>query len=57
MRGSGLGARVSIHTDVSDEDFLAWMCASDVSVDLGTRIVERYPARSPARCNAVVRRW
>ena len=35
----GLGARVSIHTDVSDEDFLAWMCASDVSVDL------RYPHR------------
>ena len=33
-----LGARVSIHTDVSDEDF-AWMCASDVSVDL------RYPHR------------
>ena len=39
VRGSGLGARVSIHTDVSDEDFLAWMCASDVSVDL------RYPHR------------
>jgi glycosyltransferase involved in cell wall biosynthesis len=39
VQGSGLGARVSIHTDVSDEDFLAWMCASDVSVDL------RYPHR------------
>jgi glycosyltransferase involved in cell wall biosynthesis len=39
VRGSGLGARVSVHTDVSDEDFLAWMCAADVSVDL------RYPHR------------
>ena len=36
--GSGLGARVSVHTDVSDED-LAWMCAADVAVDL------RYPHR------------
>ncbi|MCI0635348.1 MAG: glycosyltransferase family 4 protein [Actinobacteria bacterium] len=34
VRASGLGGRVSIHTDVSDEDFLAWMCAADVSVDL-----------------------
>jgi hypothetical protein len=34
VRGSGLGARVSVHTDVSDEDFLAWMCAADVAVDL-----------------------
>ena len=39
VRGSGLGARVSVHTDVSDEDFLAWMCAADVAVDL------RYPHR------------
>ena len=39
VRGSGLGARVSMHTDVSDEDFLAWMCAADVAVDL------RYPHR------------
>jgi glycosyltransferase involved in cell wall biosynthesis len=30
---------VSLHTDVSDEDFLAWMCAADVAVDL------RYPHR------------
>jgi glycosyltransferase involved in cell wall biosynthesis len=39
VRASGLGARVSLHTDVSDEDFLAWMCAADVAVDL------RYPHR------------
>jgi glycosyltransferase involved in cell wall biosynthesis len=39
VRASGLGARVSIHTDVSDEDFLAWMCAADVAVDL------RFPHR------------
>src|SRR4029453_2856635 len=39
VRGSGVGARVSMHTDVSDEDFLAWMCAADVAVDL------RYPHR------------
>lgn len=36
---SGLGSRVSIHTDVSDEDFLAWLCAADVSIDL------RFPHR------------
>jgi glycosyltransferase involved in cell wall biosynthesis len=39
VRASGLGARVSLHTDVSDDDFLAWMCAADVAVDL------RYPHR------------
>ena len=39
MRASGLGGRVSIRTDVSDEDFLAWMCAADISVDL------RFPHR------------
>jgi glycosyltransferase involved in cell wall biosynthesis len=39
VRGSGLGARVSVRNDVSDEDFLAWMCAADVAVDL------RYPHR------------
>jgi glycosyltransferase involved in cell wall biosynthesis len=39
VRGSGLGARVTVHTDVSDEDFLGWMCAADVAVDL------RYPHR------------
>jgi glycosyltransferase involved in cell wall biosynthesis len=39
VRASGLGARVSLRTDVSDEDFLAWMCAADVAVDL------RYPHR------------
>jgi glycosyltransferase involved in cell wall biosynthesis len=31
---SGLGDRVRIHHDVSDEAFLAWMSASDVVVDL-----------------------
>ncbi len=39
VSGSGLGGRVTLLTDVSDEDFLAWMCAADVSVDL------RYPHR------------
>src|SRR4029453_13740311 len=39
VHGSGLGARVTVHTDVSDEDFLAWMCAADVAVDL------RFPHR------------
>ena len=39
VRASGLGARASLHTDVSDEDFLAWMCAADVAVDL------RFPHR------------
>lgn len=34
VQGSGLGARVSLHTDVTDEDFLAWLCAADVVVDL-----------------------
>jgi glycosyltransferase involved in cell wall biosynthesis len=36
---SGLGSRVSVHPDVSDEDFLGWICAADVSVDL------RFPHR------------
>jgi glycosyltransferase involved in cell wall biosynthesis len=31
---SGLGGRVHVRTDVSDEVFLAWMCAADVVVDL-----------------------
>ncbi len=39
VRQSGLGSRVTVHTDVSDEEFLAWMCAADVSVDL------RFPHR------------
>ena len=40
VRGSGLGARVSVHTDVSHEDFLAWMCAAgSTAVDL------RFPHR------------
>lgn len=34
VRGSGLGARVSLRTDVSDEEFLAWLCAADLVVDL-----------------------
>lgn len=34
VHGSGLGARVSLHTDVSDEDFLGWLCAADIAVDL-----------------------
>ena len=34
LHASGLGARVSLHADVSDEDFLGWLCAADVAVDL-----------------------
>lgn len=36
---SGLGERVALHTDVSDEDFRAWLRAVDVVVDL------RFPHR------------
>ncbi len=39
VRASGLGGRAHVHTDVSDEDFLAWMGAVDVAVDL------RFPHR------------
>ncbi len=39
VRASGLGSRVSVQTDVSDEDFLGWMCASDIAIDL------RFPHR------------
>ena len=34
VRGSGLGGRLTLLPDVSDPDFLAWMCAADVAVDL-----------------------
>jgi glycosyltransferase involved in cell wall biosynthesis len=39
VASSGLGARVMLLPDLSDEDFLAWMCAADVAVDL------RFPHR------------
>ncbi len=39
VRGSGLGWRASVHADVTDEDFLGWLCAADVAVDL------RFPHR------------
>jgi glycosyltransferase involved in cell wall biosynthesis len=39
VQGSGLGGRVSVHSDVTDEDFLGWLCASDVAIDL------RFPHR------------
>jgi glycosyltransferase involved in cell wall biosynthesis len=39
VRGSGLGGRATLLTDVSDEDFLSWMHAADVGVDL------RFPHR------------
>lgn len=39
LERSGLGARVSLHADVPDDRFLAWLCAADVVVDL------RYPHR------------
>jgi glycosyltransferase involved in cell wall biosynthesis len=35
----GVGDRVSVHHDVSDEDFRAWLVAADVAVDL------RFPHR------------
>ena len=34
VRGSGLGGRLTLLPDVPDPDFLAWMCAADVAVDL-----------------------
>jgi glycosyltransferase involved in cell wall biosynthesis len=39
MRGSGLAARVTLATDVSDEAFRAWLTASDLVADL------RFPHR------------
>ena len=39
VRASGLGSRVGLHTDVADDDFLGWMYAADVGVDL------RFPHR------------
>jgi glycosyltransferase involved in cell wall biosynthesis len=39
VQQSRLGSRVTLATDVSDDDFLAWMCAADISIDL------RYPHR------------
>lgn len=39
VRAGGLGGRVHVRTDVSDEDFLAWMAAADVAADL------RFPHR------------
>lgn len=39
VRGSGVGSRVHVRPDVSDEDFLAWIAAADVAVDL------RFPHR------------
>jgi glycosyltransferase involved in cell wall biosynthesis len=39
VAASGLGRRVTLATDVTDEDFLGWLCAADVAVDL------RFPHR------------
>ena len=39
VAASGLGARVTLAPDVSDADFLGWLCAADVAVDL------RFPTR------------
>jgi glycosyltransferase involved in cell wall biosynthesis len=39
VAGSGLGGRVHVLADVSDEEFLGWLCAADVAVDL------RFPHR------------
>ncbi|HEX6132174.1 MAG TPA: glycosyltransferase [Actinomycetota bacterium] len=39
LREAGLGSRLTLHADVSDGDFLAWLSAADVVVDL------RFPHR------------
>jgi glycosyltransferase involved in cell wall biosynthesis len=39
VRSSGVGGRVHLHTDVEDDEFLEWIAASDVAVDL------RFPHR------------
>ncbi len=39
VAASGLGGRVTLAPDVSDDDFRGWLCAADVAVDL------RFPHR------------
>ncbi len=39
VAASGLGGRVTLAPDVSDDDFRAWLCAADIAVDL------RFPHR------------
>jgi glycosyltransferase involved in cell wall biosynthesis len=39
VAAGGLGARVTLAPDVSDDDFRGWLCAADVAVDL------RFPHR------------
>jgi glycosyltransferase involved in cell wall biosynthesis len=39
IEAAGAGTRVSVHADVPEEDFLAWLGAADVAVDL------RFPHR------------
>jgi glycosyltransferase involved in cell wall biosynthesis len=39
VRSSGVGGRVHLHTNVEDEEFLEWIAASDLAVDL------RFPHR------------
>ena len=39
VRASGIGNRVHVHTDVEDDEFLEWIAAADVAVDL------RFPHR------------
>ena len=34
VRSSGIGGRVHLHTDVDDDEFLEWIAASDVAIDL-----------------------
>ena len=34
VRAAGLGDRVTVHADVTDEDFLGWLAAADVVIDL-----------------------
>ncbi|HEX7248013.1 MAG TPA: glycosyltransferase, partial [Actinomycetota bacterium] len=39
VEAAGMSSRVSVHADVTDADFLAWLVAADVAVDL------RFPHR------------
>jgi glycosyltransferase involved in cell wall biosynthesis len=39
VAAAGMGTRISVHADVSDDDFLAWLAAADAVVDL------RFPHR------------
>src|SRR5919197_582168 len=48
VRGGGLGEseRVTLRTDVADDDFLRWMAAADIAIDLRSLIDRPQLARS-----------